>query len=109
MDFITNFPLFTIVHNLFSGVLCMMLSGKNARRYTIIYECLLIVMVSCVLWYTWTTNSAFTYVMGEFPAPWGNEIRAGVLEAAIALLYGSSSIKERNSSLRCFFDFGLSL
>ena len=87
MDFITNFPLFTIVLSLFSGVLCMMLSGKNARRYTIIYECLLIVLVSCVLWYTWTTNSAFTYVMGEFPAPWGNEIRAGVLEAAIALLF----------------------
>ena len=73
--------------SLFSGVLCMMLSGKNARRYTIVYECILIVLVSCVLWYTYTTGAAFTYVMGEFPAPWGNEIRAGVLEASIALLF----------------------
>ena len=87
MEFFTNFPLFTIVLSLFSGVLCMMLSGKNARRYTILYECVLIVMVSCVLWYTYRTDSAFTYVMGEFPAPWGNEIRAGVLEAVIALLF----------------------
>ena len=61
MDFITNFPLFTIVLSLFSGVLCMMLSGKTARRYTIIYECLLIAMVSCVLWYTWTTTYLFPH------------------------------------------------
>ena len=87
MDFITNFPLFTIVLSLFSGVLCMMLSGKTARKYTIVYECVLIVLVGCVLFYTLRTGSAFTYVMGEFPAPWGNEIRAGVLEASVALLF----------------------
>ena len=87
MSFITNFPLFTIVFSLFSGVLCMMLSGRRARQYTICYELLLISMVSAVLWYTKTTGSAFTYVMGEFPAPWGNEIRAGVLEALIALTF----------------------
>lgn len=87
MSFVTNFPLFTIVLSLFSGVLCTMLSGRIARRYTIIYECILIALVSMVLKYTLETNTAFTYVMGEFPAPWGNEIRAGVLEAMIALLF----------------------
>ena len=87
MSFITNFPLFTIVLSLFSGVLCTMLSGNTARRYTVIYECVLIVLVSCVLGYTIRTGAAFTYVMGEFPAPWGNEIRAGILEALLALLF----------------------
>ena len=87
MDFITNFPLFTIVLSLFSGVLCYMLKGKAARNYTIVYESILIVLVSCVLWYTLHTGKAFTYVMGEFPAPWGNEIRAGVLEAVLALTF----------------------
>ena len=87
MDFITNFPLFTIMLSLFSGVLCYMLKGKAARRYTIFYELLLIVLVSCVLVYTLRTGEAFTYVMGEFPAPWGNEIRAGVLEALLALAF----------------------
>ena len=87
MSFITNFPLFTIVLSLFSGVLCTMLSGNTARRYTVIYECVLIVLVSCVLGYTISTGAAFTYVMGEFPAPWGNEIRAGILEALLALLF----------------------
>ena len=87
MDFITNFPLFTIVLSLFSGVLMLMLKGKAARNYTIVYESVLIVLVSCVLWYTLETGTAFTYVMGEFPAPWGNEIRAGVLEAVLALAF----------------------
>ena len=87
MDFITNFPLFTIVLSLFSGVLCYMLKGKTARKYTICYEFFLIVLVGAVLIYTVRTQEAFTYVMGEFPAPWGNEIRAGVLEALLALVF----------------------
>ncbi len=65
----------------------MMLSGKAAKLYTIFYECLLIVLSACILWYTYTSGTSFTYVMGEFPAPWGNEIRAGVLEALIALTF----------------------
>lgn len=87
MDFIRNFPLFTIVLSLFSGVLCYMLSARAARRYTILYECVLIALVGCVLYYTVTTGEAFTYTMGEFPAPWGNEIRAGILEALLALAF----------------------
>ena len=85
VDIIRNFPLFTIVLSLFSGVFCTMLKGKTAKYYTLIYECLLIVLVSFVLWYTYRTGDSFTYTMGEFPAPWGNEIRAGVLEATLAL------------------------
>ncbi len=87
MSLITNFPLFTIVLSLFSGVLCTMLSGKTARRYTVSYECGLIVLVSFVLYYTIRTGTSFTYVMGEFPAPWGNEIRAGILESLMALIF----------------------
>ena len=87
MDFIRNFPLFTIVLSLFSGVLCYLLKGKTARRYTILYECVLVVLTGCVLYYTITTGEPFTYTMGEFPAPWGNEIRAGVLEAMLALVF----------------------
>ena len=87
MDFIRNFPMFSVVLSLFSGVLCTMLSGKKARIYTILYECVLAVMAISVLRYTVVTGEAFTYVMGEFPAPWGNELRAGVLEASIAVLF----------------------
>ncbi len=87
MDLILNFPLFTIVLSLFSGVLCFLIKGKAAKRYTFIYEIVLISMVAAVLFYTVKTGGEFTYRMGEFGAPWGNEIRAGVLEAVTALLF----------------------
>ena len=87
MDFIRNFPLFTIVLSLFSGVLCFLLSGKAAKKYTFIFQGVLLFLVSCVLFYTIRNGGSFTYVMGEFPAPWGNEIRSGVLEALLALAF----------------------
>lgn len=87
MSIIWNFPLFTIVLSLFSGVLCMMLKGKAARNYTVCYELFLITLVSCVFGYTYRRGESFTYKMGEFPAPWGNEIRAGILEAFLALAF----------------------
>ncbi|MDO4614875.1 MAG: proton-conducting transporter membrane subunit [Lachnospiraceae bacterium] len=86
-NIVYNLPLFTIIPCLFSGVLCLVLNGKTARRYTMLLECVLIVLVSIILWYTVTAGTALTYPMGEFPAPWGNEIRAGALEALIALLF----------------------
>ena len=87
MDFIRNFPLFTIVLSLFSSVLCYMLSGRAARRYTMVFQGVLTALCAAVLFYTWRTGEPFTYVMGEFPAPWGNEIRAGVLEALMAVAF----------------------
>ena len=89
MDWIRNIPLFTIVLSLFSGVLCTILKRRAARWYTIAYEMILLAGLALVLRYTLQTGKPFVYVMGEFPAPWGNEIRAGVLEAALALLFVS--------------------
>lgn len=87
MNFITNFPLFTIVLSLFSGALCFVLPGRKAKQYTMVYEGVLLALSLAVLWYTVKTDAAFTYVMGEFPAPWGNEIRAGILEALMAVTF----------------------
>ena len=67
MDFVRSFPLFSIVLSLFSGVLCTMLDGKKAERYTTVYELFLIVLNGAVLRYVLQTGESFTYVMGEFP------------------------------------------
>ena len=87
MNFIWNFPLFTIILSLFSGGLCMILSKKKARICTVVIEILLIVLVLNTLFFVTREGGSFTYVMGEFPAPWGNEIRAGTLEALLALIF----------------------
>ena len=87
MDFIKNFPLFCIVACLFTGVISSVLSQKAAR---ILSWCLLSVvtlMSGAVLFYTVATGGSFTYMMGHFPAPWGNEIRAGVLEGMMATFF----------------------
>jgi multicomponent Na+:H+ antiporter subunit D len=79
--------MFSVVLSLFSGVLCTLLDAKKAKTYTILYECVVLAMNLAVLWYTVSTGTSFTYVLGEFPAPWGNELRAGVLEASIAVVF----------------------
>ncbi len=85
MDFIRNFPLFMIILSLFSGALCFMLPRKASFVYTVCFECLLTAMAAALLVFTSQTGSSFTYTMGEFPAPWGNEIRAGITESVFAL------------------------
>lgn len=79
----------TIILSLFSGSLCFVLKGRTARYYTILYELFLVAVCGVILWYTVTTGTSVTYPMGEFPAPWGNEIRAGILEALLATLFMS--------------------
>lgn len=87
MDFIWNFPLFSIVACLFVGVISSVLNKKAAR---ILSWCLLgavTVMSGAVLCYTIVLGDSFTYMMGHFPAPWGNEVRAGILEGMMAVFF----------------------
>ncbi len=87
MDFFRNFPFFSIVLCLMSGVICSVLKWKAARKYTYIVNFVLAVFSALTLVYTCSINSSFVYKMGHFPAPWGNEIRAGKLEGILALFF----------------------
>ena len=44
-------------------------------------------MSGAVLSFVLGTGQEYVYTMGHFPAPWGNEIRIGVLEAFMALFF----------------------
>lgn len=87
MEFIRNFPFFSIVLSLFSGPLSSVLGGKWAKRVNGAVIVLCGLMSCAVLWYVCRSGEAFVYTMGHFPAPWGNEIRAGVLEALMAAFF----------------------
>ena len=89
MEFIRNFPLFTIILSLISGAFCSLLGPRAARRWTLALEAVLLLLSAAVLLYTLGggTPLVFTYTMGEFPAPWGNELRAGPLEALLAAAF----------------------
>lgn len=87
MDFVQNFPAVSILICLFAGIISSGLKKKSARRVNIILILIVAFLSICTLGYTTRTGEAFVYVMGKFPAPWGNEIRAGVLEAFMALFF----------------------
>lgn len=88
MSFVQNFPFFSIILAMFSGIVSSVLNGKAARRLSIAAILVTTVLSGSVLWYCAVTGESYTYMMGHFPAPWGNEIRAGVLEGVTALFFG---------------------
>ena len=87
MAFVQNFPFMSIILSLFSGPLCSILNGKWARRVNIVVITLVGLMSAAVLRFVSDTGAAFVYRMGHFPAPWGNEIRVGLLEAFLAVFF----------------------
>lgn len=89
MDFIRNFPFFSIIVTMFSGIVSSVLSGNMAKRVTFAMLCIVICLSGATLYYVMTLGESVTFMMGHFPAPWGNEIRFGVLEALMALFFST--------------------
>lgn len=87
MDFIRNFPFFSIIICMFSGIISSVLDGKKARNVCLGCVSIVTVLSAGVLFYTIKTGASFTYMMGHFPAPWGNEIRGGILEGLLATVF----------------------
>ena len=87
MDFICNFSFFSILISLFSGTICSVLPAKAAKAVNRLVIAAVGLMSAVLLLYLLSTGESFIYWMGHFPAPWGNEIRAGVLEAGMALFF----------------------
>ena len=87
MDFVCNFPFFSILLSLFSGTICSILPGRAAKIVNRLVITAIAIMSGILLVYLLSTGESFVYWMGHFPAPWGNEIRAGVLEAGMALFF----------------------
>ena len=87
MAFVQNFPFFCIVMTLFSGPLSSILGGKAARRLNLAVITLVGAMNTAVFAFVLKNGTYYVYKMGHFPAPWGNEIRDGVLEAVMAVFF----------------------
>ncbi|MDE7331414.1 MAG: sodium:proton antiporter [Lachnospiraceae bacterium] len=87
MDFVQNFPAVSILMCLFAGIISSGMKKRSARYISMGLIVAVTVLSLCTLLYILKTGQAFVYVMGKFPAPWGNEIRAGVLEAFMAFFF----------------------
>lgn len=87
MDFVCNFPALSIVLCLMSAIVSSALKGKAAKWLNTVLLVTVLGLSVCVLFYTMKTGDFFVYTMGKFPAPWGNEIRAGILEGLMATFF----------------------
>ncbi len=87
MEFVQNFPFICIILSLFSGPLSSILDRKKAKWVNITVITAIGAMNVAVLQFVIRTGEAYVYRMGHFSAPWGNEIRVGVLEAVMAVFF----------------------
>jgi len=85
MQLVQNVPFFSIMLSMVSAIVTPVLPRRAAKWLSVgvvaAVVCLHIWFVPFMISY----GGSYNYMMGHFPAPWGNELRAGLLEAAIAL------------------------
>lgn len=88
MAFVQNVPFISIMLSMFSAIVSSVLPGRAARWLNAIMLVIVGGISAWLLMFLWQSDiGSYTYMMGHFPAPWGNEIRAGVLEAGMALFF----------------------
>ncbi len=87
-DFYENFPFFCIFLALLCGILTTLIrDGKKARKLTLLMLLVCGGLNTAVLIGTASRGESFRYAMGAFPAPWGNELRAGPIEALLCTVF----------------------
>ncbi len=84
MTAVQNFPLASIMLYLAGGVTCCILKARTSKWVCLVLNTLVTSLMFAVLLHTVRTGESFVYLMGHFPAPWGNELRIGPLEALMA-------------------------
>lgn len=87
MSFCLNFPLFMIVASLSSSVISTLLKGKTARILSLLLTGVCFILDLNILLYVVNTGGSYTYMMGHFPHPWGNELKISTIETIISTLF----------------------
>ena len=88
MALVQNVPFFSIMLSMFSGIVSSVLPAKWARAMNTMMITAVGVMSAWLLSFLVISDiGSYTYMMGHFPAPWGNELRVGVLEAVTACFF----------------------
>ena len=88
VNWIHNIPFFSIFLAMLTGIVTPLIkNGKVAAKFNaamiIIVGCMSFVLLQNVS----ATGETFTFMMGHYPAPWGNELRAGTFEALMATVF----------------------
>ncbi|MBQ7284549.1 MAG: sodium:proton antiporter [Oscillospiraceae bacterium] len=87
MPFVANFPFFCILITMFGGILTAMVNAKWAFRINTVIISATLILNGSLLLFLINDPQYFTFMMGHYPAPWGNEIRFGPLEALMGTVF----------------------
>lgn len=81
-----HFPFMIIMLPMMASIVIPLTRGEKAARTLTICVQLILTFLSLLLLMALLGDPAgyFIYSMGNFPAPWGNELRAGALEAVLS-------------------------
>ena len=83
-----NIPFLSIMLTLVSGILVPLIRREGGALRLIRGVQLGVAGLSALLLVRLSgAGASFSYPMGHIPAPWGNELRAGPLEALLALTF----------------------
>ena len=87
MEFVQNFPFFAIMLSMLAAIITSALKGSAARRLSYLLCAVNVGLMAALVVFLARTGESYVYRMGHFPAPWGNELRAGLLEGVMALVF----------------------
>lgn len=103
MSFVRNFPLFMVIFCLVSGTSSTIMKKESAKLVNFCLISIVGIMSAIVAVYCYQ-NGSFTYMMGHFPAPWGNEVRGGVLEGLMGCFFSIIMLFSMMGGYKKLFD-----
>ena len=87
MDLWQSIPFACILLPLGSAAVTSVMKERTAKCWTMFVLCCTTALSAVFIFFMGRAGGSYPYMMGHFPAPWGNEIRAGMLEAVTALFF----------------------
>lgn len=88
--FYENLPFISIFVAIICGVVTAAIPrGRTAYRLALAMTAMIAALSAVLLYCVYTGDVSFTYSMGRYPAAYGNSVRAGPLQALLALAFST--------------------
>ncbi|MBR0173177.1 MAG: sodium:proton antiporter [Lachnospiraceae bacterium] len=84
-----NIPFITIILAMTGSIVALLL-GKRPKTAHLLTQVIMIVtavLTAFMIPYFYHNGGTITYMLGHFPAPWGNELRFGLTESILACVF----------------------
>ncbi|MGN0349921.1 MAG: complex I subunit 5 family protein [Roseburia sp.] len=84
-----NIPFITIILAMIGAVVSLLIGkrSKNAYLLSQIITLVIAILSLGLVGFFVQNGGVITYMLGHYPAPWGNELRFGLLESTLALIF----------------------